>query len=69
MLSTSRAEGRGDSKRYRYFLGVLPRNVFFTHMGLEALIELCFPAQTRKESDIEVATAQMERALRVEGWL
>jgi len=37
-------------------------------MGLEALIELCFPAQTRKESDIEMATAQMERALRVEGW-
>jgi hypothetical protein len=26
-------------------------------------------AQTRKESDIEMATAQMERALRVEGWL
>ena len=26
-------------------------------------------AQTRKEPDIEMATAQMERALRVEGWL
>jgi hypothetical protein len=26
-------------------------------------------AQTRKESDIEMATSQMERALRVEGWL
>jgi len=26
-------------------------------------------AQTRDESDIEMATAQMERALRVEGWL
>jgi hypothetical protein len=26
-------------------------------------------AETRKESDIDVATAQMERALRVEGWL
>jgi hypothetical protein len=26
-------------------------------------------AQTREESDIEMATAQMERALRVEGWL
>jgi hypothetical protein len=26
-------------------------------------------AQTRAESDIETATAQMERALRVEGWL
>ena len=26
-------------------------------------------AQTRKETDIEMATAQMERALRVEGWL
>ena len=26
-------------------------------------------AQTRKRSDIEMATAQMERALRVEGWL
>jgi hypothetical protein len=26
-------------------------------------------AQTRKESDIEMATAQMERALRVKGWL
>jgi hypothetical protein len=26
-------------------------------------------AQTRKKSDIEMATAQMERALRVEGWL
>ena len=26
-------------------------------------------AQTKEESDIEVATAQMERALRVEGWL
>ena len=25
-------------------------------------------AQTKEESDIEVATAQMERALRVEGW-
>ena len=45
------------------------QRAFFTHMGLEALIELCFPAQTRKESDIEMATAQMERALRVEGWL
>ena len=26
-------------------------------------------AQTRDESDVEMATAQMERALRVEGWL
>ena len=26
-------------------------------------------ARTREESDIEMATAQMERALRVEGWL
>ena len=26
-------------------------------------------AQTREESDIDMATAQMERALRVEGWL
>ena len=26
-------------------------------------------AQTRDESDIEMATAQMERVLRVEGWL
>jgi hypothetical protein len=26
-------------------------------------------AQTKEESDIEVATAQLERALRVEGWL
>jgi hypothetical protein len=26
-------------------------------------------AQTRVESDIEMATVQMERALRVEGWL
>jgi len=26
-------------------------------------------AQTGEESDIEMATAQMERALRVEGWL
>jgi hypothetical protein len=26
-------------------------------------------AQTREESDIEMATAQMEGALRVEGWL
>jgi hypothetical protein len=26
-------------------------------------------AQTREEADIEMATAQMERALRVEGWL
>jgi hypothetical protein len=26
-------------------------------------------AQTRAEDDIEAATAQMERALRVEGWL
>ena len=26
-------------------------------------------AETREESDIEMATAQMERALRVEGWL
>jgi hypothetical protein len=26
-------------------------------------------AQTRRESDIEMATAQMERALRVDGWL
>jgi hypothetical protein len=26
-------------------------------------------SQTRKESDIYMATAQMERALRVEGWL
>jgi hypothetical protein len=26
-------------------------------------------AQTRKDSDIEMATAQMERALQVEGWL
>ena len=26
-------------------------------------------SQTRKESDIDMATAQMERALRVEGWL
>ena len=26
-------------------------------------------AQTRKKSDIEMATAQMERAWRVEGWL
>jgi hypothetical protein len=26
-------------------------------------------AQTRKRSDVEMATAQMERALRVEGWL
>jgi hypothetical protein len=25
--------------------------------------------QTKEESDIEMATAQMERALRVEGWL
>jgi hypothetical protein len=26
-------------------------------------------AESRKESDIDMATAQMERALRVEGWL
>ena len=26
-------------------------------------------AETRAENDIEAATAQMERALRVEGWL
>jgi hypothetical protein len=26
-------------------------------------------AATREEGDIEAATAQMERALRVEGWL
>ena len=26
-------------------------------------------AQTKEEPDIEMATAQMERALRVEGWL
>ena len=26
-------------------------------------------AQTREEEDIEAATAQMERALRVEGWV
>jgi hypothetical protein len=26
-------------------------------------------AETREEDDIEAATAQMERALRVEGWL
>ena len=26
-------------------------------------------AQTKEESDIAMATAQMERALRVEGWL
>jgi hypothetical protein len=26
-------------------------------------------ARTRKEPDIEMATAQMERALRVEGWM
>ena len=26
-------------------------------------------AETWKESDIDMATAQMERALRVEGWL
>ena len=26
-------------------------------------------AETREEEDIEAATAQMERALRVEGWL
>ena len=26
-------------------------------------------AETREESDIEMATAQMERALRVDGWL
>jgi hypothetical protein len=26
-------------------------------------------AQTKEESDIEMATTQMERALRVEGWL
>jgi hypothetical protein len=26
-------------------------------------------AETRRESDIEMATAQIERALRVEGWL
>jgi len=26
-------------------------------------------AQTKEESDIEIATAQIERALRVEGWL
>ena len=26
-------------------------------------------AETRKESDIDMATAQMERSLRVEGWL
>jgi hypothetical protein len=26
-------------------------------------------AQTKEESDIDMATAQMERALRVEGWL
>jgi len=26
-------------------------------------------AQTKEESDIQMATAQMERALRVEGWL
>jgi hypothetical protein len=26
-------------------------------------------AETRDESDVEIATAQMERTLRVEGWL
>jgi hypothetical protein len=26
-------------------------------------------AETREEDDIEAATAQMERALRIEGWL
>ena len=34
--------------------------------GAELLLKA---AQTRKESDIEMATAQMERSLRVEGWL
>ena len=34
--------------------------------GAELLLKA---AQTKEESDIEMATAQMERALRVEGWL
>jgi hypothetical protein len=35
----------------------------------ELLLLLLTAAETREESDIEMATAQMERALRVEGWL
>ena len=36
------------------------------HFAAELLLKA---AQTKEESDIEIATAQMERALRVEGWL
>jgi hypothetical protein len=36
------------------------------HIAAELLLKA---AQTKDESDIEMATAQMERPLRVEGWL
>jgi hypothetical protein len=39
------------------------------HWDFAAELLLKAAAQTREESDIEMATAQMERALRVEGWL
>jgi len=38
------------------------------HWGFAAEL-LLKAAETRAEDDIEAATAQMERALRVEGWL
>ena len=39
------------------------------HWDFAAELLLLTAAETREESDIEMATAQMERALRVEGWL
>jgi hypothetical protein len=51
------------------FVGLIkPRREAQPHWDF-AVVLLLKAARTREEADIEMATAQMERALRVEGWL
>jgi hypothetical protein len=51
------------------FVGLMkPRREARPHWDFAAAL-LLKAAETREEDDIEAATAQMERALRVEGWL
>ena len=51
------------------FVGPMrPRRQARPHWDFAAEL-LLKAAQTKEGSDIEMATAQMERALRVEGWL
>jgi hypothetical protein len=80
MLLATRGGQRAHEKATRFQADTRDRDNclwrhvwYFAQLFLAALVVFVQPDRnridTKEESDIEMATAQMERALRVEGWL